>query len=49
MTMIIRSYISGELLEGVKHVETVEVYDASCQRVIVSDDMSRTLKEQLVT
>lgn len=32
------TYVSGELLEGVKHVEAVEIYDASCQGVIVSDD-----------
>lgn len=43
MRMIIRSYISGKLLEGVKHVEAVEVYDASSQCVIVSDELSRSL------
>lgn len=32
------TYISGELLERMKHVEAVEIYDASCQSVIVSDD-----------
>lgn len=32
------TYISGELLERVKHVEAVEIYDASRQGVIVSDD-----------
>lgn len=37
------TYISGELLERMKHVEAVEVYDASCQRVIMSDNESRTL------
>lgn len=31
------TYISGELLEGVKHVEAVEVNDPSCQCVIVSE------------
>lgn len=38
---MIQTYISGELFERVKHVETVEIYDASCQRVIVSDDPLR--------
>lgn len=28
-------HISGKLLEGVKHVEAVEIYDARCQCVIV--------------
>lgn len=37
--MTICSYISGKLLEGVKHIEAVEIYDASCQCVIVSDDI----------
>lgn len=43
MRMIMFSYISGKLLEGVKHIEAVEIYDASCQCVIVSDDMSRSI------
>lgn len=41
--MIIVTYISGELLEGVKHVEAMEVYDPGGQRVVVSG--SRGLRE----
>lgn len=40
------TYISGELLERMKHVEAVEVYDTSCQCVIMSDNESRMLPKQ---
>lgn len=39
------TYISGKLLEGVKHVEAVEIYDARCQCVVVSKCRSRTHKD----
>lgn len=39
------TYISRELLEGVKHVEAVEIYDASCQCVIMSEDESQGYHE----
>lgn len=40
----VNTYISGELLEGMKHVEAMEVYDPCSQRVIVSDHRVKELK-----
>lgn len=43
--MFIFTYISGKLFERVKHIEAMEVYDACCQGVIVSDQMLRTTRK----